>query len=401
MKKLYYENPYEREFTAEIVNIIEINNEYHIELDKSYFYPGDEVQPVDFGSINEIPVLNVYETNGTVYHVLKTKPLKIHRVKCKIDFVKRFDFMQQHSGMLILSACLKELFNLAAVKINIGETASYIDLNKIIEKEDIVKIEEIANKIVFDNVKIEMLQLTNAELKKLSIRKSPAKANEETTVLKIGDFYTAQSNSLFPASTIEVQMIKIIHFSKLATGTRIEFICGSRALADYLSKFEAIDKMAKLLSCEDNKVLSIVENLKGDLNKALTEKGALKAEVADYEVQKMLDSCENIGNVRILRKTFDNADLKYITTLANKLTSFPKVIILFGTKSEDKANLVFMCSKDIKDINMGNLLKDAVTLIDGKGGGSNFSAQGGGKSKNNLDSSINYAYQQVVNFILK
>lgn len=399
LKKLYHENPYEKEFTVEIINIIEKNNEYHVVLDKSYFYPGDEVQPVDSGSINEIPVLSVYEDNGTIYHVLKTKPIKIHRVKCNIDFVKRFDFMQQHSGQLILAACLKELFNLTAVKFNIGENASYIDLNKIIEKEEIIKLENMANKIVLDNVKIEMLKLKNAELKKISIKKNTSKPNEETTVIKIGEYYSDHCNSLFPASTMEVQMIKIIKLTKLGSGTRIEFICGSRALTDYLLKFEAVDKMAKLLSCEDAKVLSIVENLKGDLNKALAEKGSLKAEVADYEVQKLLNSCENLGSVRILKTIYDNVDFKYITLLANKLTSYPKVIILFGVKSEDKANLLFMCSKDINYMNMSNLLKDAVTLIDGKGGGSNFSAQGGGKNNNNLDSSIDYAYKKVVDFI--
>jgi alanyl-tRNA synthetase len=79
--------------------------------------------------------------------------------------------------------------------------------------------------------------------------------------------------------------------------------------------------------------------------------------------------------------------------------SVPKVIVLFGVKSEDKANLLFMCSKDLTIISMDALLKDAITLIDGKGGGSAFSAQGGGKNNNNLDSSLDYAYSKIKSHI--
>lgn len=114
----------------------------------------------------------------------------------------------------------------------------------------------------------------------------------------------------------------------------------------------------------------------------------------------MLNSCESINNIKILKSIYENADLKYITNLASKLVSFPNAIVLFAVKSEDKAQLLFMRSKDLNILSMNHLLKDAITLIDGKGGGSDFSAQGGGKNNNNLDSSIEYAYNKVKDCIL-
>ncbi|MCJ7689289.1 MAG: DHHA1 domain-containing protein, partial [Clostridiaceae bacterium] len=195
--------------------------------------------------------------------------------------------------------------------------------------------------------------------------------------------------------TIEVQLIKITKFEKYKNGLRIEFMCGGRAISDYSVKHEAIEKMSKLLRCNNATVLSEVQRLSGELSKALTEKRALKAEVAQYEVQNMLESAPIIGDIRVLKGIFDNGDLKYTNMLAIKLVATPKVIVLFGVKSGDKANLLFMCSRDLNIVSMDSLLKDAITLIDGKGGGSSFSAQGGGKNNNNLDSALDYAHNKI------
>lgn len=400
MEKLCYENPYQREFTAEVINVIEKENKYHVELDKTYFYPEGGGQPSDTGYINGASVTYVYEEDEKTYHVVEVKPLKIHRVKCSIDFEKRYDYMKQHLGQHILSACISDLFNATTIGFHLGTDSSSIDIDKAISSEDIKLAEKNANKIVLDNINIEVLYPTSSELKKLSLKKIPVKAGEKVRIVKIGDIDLNPCCGIHPSSTIEVQLIKITKFEKYKTGIRIEFMCGSRAVSDYVLKHEAIEKMSKLLSCNNATVLSEVERLSGELNKALTEKRALKAEVAEYEVQNMLTSAPKIEDIKVLKCIYDKIDLKYANILATKLVSTPKVIVLFGVKSEDKANLLFMCSKDLKIIAMDSLLKDAITLIDGKGGGSAFSAQGGGKNNNNLDSSLDYAYSKIKDYII-
>ena len=104
MEKLYYEDQYKTEFTAEIVDIIEKNSKYHVELNGTYFYPKGTGQPCDTGHINGSLVISVYEENNKIYHVLEVKPLKIHKVKCNIHFDLRYDYMQQHLGQHILTA---------------------------------------------------------------------------------------------------------------------------------------------------------------------------------------------------------------------------------------------------------------------------------------------------------
>ena len=135
MEKLYYENPYQKEFIAEIIDVIEKNNEYHVVLDKSYFYPNMDIQCCDSGSISDTPVTYVYEENNKLYHVVETKPLKIHRVKCNIAFNKKYDFMQQHLGEHILSACFLELFNANTISSKIDDSTSYINIDKILLRD--------------------------------------------------------------------------------------------------------------------------------------------------------------------------------------------------------------------------------------------------------------------------
>lgn len=400
MERSYYENPYQRDFTAEIINVIEKEGKYHIELDKTCFYPEGGGQPSDTGFIESSPVAYVYEENDHIFHVVDIKPSKIHRVKCSIDWKKRFDHMQQHLGQHILSACLAELFNANTVGFHLGVDYSSIDIDKVLGNDEIKKAEEMANGIVLDNINVEILYPTNSELKKLKLRKSPPKTTEQIRIVRIGDIDINACCGTHTKSTIEVQLVKISKWEKYKNGLRIEFLCGSRAVNDYSSKHAAIDKMASLLSCSSNSVLDEVERLTSELNKALSEKRALKAEIAEYEVQNMLNSCDTIEGIRVLKAIYDNTDLKHINLLASKLTSYPNVVVLFGVRSQDKVQLIFMRSKDLKILSMNSLLKDAITLIDGKGGGSDFQAQGGGKNNNNIESTMEYAYRKIKDSII-
>lgn len=384
-----------REFTAEIIDVIQIDNEYHVELDKTCFYPEGGGQPSDTGCIEAIPVKYVYEKDGKIYHVTQLKPSKIHKVKCSIDWERRFDHMQQHLGQHIISAIFAELFNANTIGFHLGADYSSIDLDKLIGNPEIKEVEKKANMIIKDNIKVEILYPTDRELKKMPLRKAIPKTDEKIRIVKIGDLDINACCGTHPNSTIEVMLIKITGWEKYKNGTRLEFLCGQRAILDYFIKHESVDRISSILSCSLDSVANEIERLKDELNKALSEKRALQAEITEYVVKDMLNSCENINNIRILKNIYDEVDLKHINSIALKLTSYPNVIVLFGVKSSDKAQLIFMRSKELNIIDMNSLLKDAITLIDGKGGGSAFQAQGGGKNNNNLDSSIEYAYNKV------
>ncbi|MGL4949295.1 MAG: alanyl-tRNA editing protein, partial [Anaeroplasmataceae bacterium] len=248
-EKLYYENQYEKSFTAEIVNIMEKNNEFHIVLDKTYFYPEGGGQPSDTGFIESSEVLFVYEENGVIYHVTSKKPIKIHKVKCSISWETRFDFMQQHLGQHILSACLLDKFNATTVGSHLGSASSTVDVDKLLNISQIEEAVTYANNIIFENINVDILYPTKSELKKLSIKKVATKIGEQIRIVKLCDLDINPCCGVHPKSTLEVQIIKVIKFEKHKTGTRIEFLCGKRGIENSFINDKFTSTVCSKLHC--------------------------------------------------------------------------------------------------------------------------------------------------------
>ncbi|MBU3089639.1 alanyl-tRNA editing protein AlaX-L [Clostridium gasigenes] len=398
-EKLYYENQYEKSFTAEIINIVEKDNEFHIVLDKTNFYPEGGGQPSDIGTIESIPVSSVYENDGLIYHITNKKPIKIHKVKCSINWENRFDFMQQHLGQHILSACLLEKFNASTVAAHLGLTSCTIDVDKLLNITQIEEAISYANDIIFENIPVDILYPTKSELKKLSIKKTSIKIGEQIRIVKISDLDINPCCGVHPKSTLEVQIIKVVKFEKHKTGTRIEFLCGKRGIQNSFINDKFASTVCSNLHCNPEDAILQIEKLTQDFSKLSAENRAIKSEIADYEIKEIIENCDKIGGISIIKLIHSDMDLKHVNLLASKLVAYDNVIVLFGVKADDRATLIFMCSKDLNIVSMNTLLKDAITLIDGKGGGSNFSAQGGGKSTNNISSALDYAYMKVQNAI--
>ena len=155
MIKIYYENKYMREFTAEIVDILEIDGKFHITLDKTAFFPGGGGQHCDTGYIDNNAVIDVYEKNEVVYHVLEKKPIKIHKVKCVIDWERRLDGMHQHLGQHVLSGSFFNLFNANTFAIHLGSDVSTVDIYGVLTEEQVRAAEKLANKVIRDNLSVD------------------------------------------------------------------------------------------------------------------------------------------------------------------------------------------------------------------------------------------------------
>ena len=362
MEKLYYKDQYLKEITAEITNIIENNGQYHIALDKTIFFPGGGGQHCDLGYIDNHKLIDVYEKDGEIYHVTETKAIKIHKVKCKIDWDRRLDGMQQHLGQHILSGCFFTLFNANTVSVHVGKEISTVDIQGIISEEAIRKAEKMANEVIKENINVEFLTPSKRELKKIKIRRDLPNTNEQIRIVKIGDLDINACCGVHPSKTLDVQLIKIRKWEKHKGATRIEYLAGNRAIKDYFRKDEFRNK---------------------------------KMEISDYQIKDMIEDSITIGDLKVVKKIYENGDVKYISKIAEKITVRDNMIVLFAIKLEDKANLIFACSKNIKNISMNNLLKDSITLIDGRGGGSNFLAQGGGKNSSNLEGTMEYALRKI------
>lgn len=395
MDKLYYEDQYLKEFTAEIIGVIEKNNLYYVSLDKTAFFPGGGGQHCDLGYIDNHKVIDIVEENGEIYHVTQTKPIKIHRVNCKIDWDRRLDGMQQHLGQHVLSGCFFKLFNANTVSIHLGNEISTVDIQGYLDEESIRKAERMANEIIYQNIGVNFLTPSKKELKKLNLRRDLPNTNEQIRVVQIGDLDINACCGVHPSRTLDLQAIKIKRWEKHKGATRIEYLAGKRAIEDYFKKDDFRNQICKFLNCGEQDAINSVNKLSNELKACKDENRQIKIEISDYQIKDMIMSAENLGDISVITKIYESGDLKHISKIAEKIVLNDNMIVLLGVKNEEKANLIFAASKNINSISMSDLLKDAITLIDGRGGGSNFLAQGGGKNSSNLQGVIDYALRKV------
>ena len=395
MEKIYYIDQYIKEFTAEIEEILEIDNKYHVLLNKTAFFPGGGGQFCDLGKIDVHNVIDVYEKEGKVYHVLEKKPIKIHKVKCEIDWERREDGMHQHFGQHVLSGSFFKLLNANTVSFHLGKETSTVDIQGILDENQIREVEYYANEMINKNIKVETLIPSKKDLKKIWIRRDLPNTSEEIRIVRIGELDSNACCGVHPKSTLDLRMIKIKRWEKNKGATRIEFLAGKRAIDYSLKRDQYLTDICRYLSCSDEEAIKGVNNLNNRLETTISNNKRLEDEIVRYEINDMIENSIKINGISIVKKVYDNENIKYILKIASKISDFDNVVALLGVKNKEKVNLIFVCSKNIDCINMNNILKDAITLVDGRGGGNNFLAQGGGRNNGNLESSLEYALSKI------
>ncbi|CEP90049.1 alanyl-tRNA synthetase [[Clostridium] sordellii] len=395
MEKLYYKDQYIKEFTAEVVDIKEKDSKFYVELDKTAFFPGGGGQFCDTGKIDNHDVIDVCEENGTIYHITTTKPIKIHKVKCLIDWEKREDGMNQHFGQHVLSGCFFKLFNANTVGFHLGREFSTVDINGFLTEEQVRKAEEYANEIIKNDIEVEFLTPERKQLKKLGLRRDLPNTNEQIRVVKIGNLDINACCGVHPKSTLSLRMIKIKKYEKCRNATRIEFLAGKRAVDDSLKNDRYLTEICRYLSSTEKEAISGIKSLHNKLEEIMYTNKKLEEKISKYQIKEMIEEADKIGEISLIKKIYENENVKYISKMASKLVELDNVLALIALKNDDKSNFVFASSKNISNLNMSELIKDAITLVDGRGGGSQFLAQGGGKDNGNIESLLNYAQMKI------
>lgn len=395
MEKIFYEDQYVRDFVAELESVKEINGKFHVVLDRTAFFPGGGGQQCDLGTIEGLEVVDVYEEDGVIYHVMDRKPIKLHKLKCSIDWKRRKDGMDQHLAQHVLSGCFYKLFNHNTAGIHIGKEISTVDIVGIVDEDAIRKAERYANEIIGENIKVDFLFPDKKELKKLGLRRALPNTNEAIRVVKIGDLDINACCGIHPGSTMELRMIKIRKWEKHKGNTRIEYLAGDRAVEEFYKKDKFASEICRFLNGSEEEAVNGIKNLNEKVKELADKNRKLSEEVAEYEVKAMIENGIKAGKVTVVTKIYSDNDVKYVSKVASKLVDNGDVISLMAVTNGDRANMVFSSSKNISEVSMGDLLRDAITLIDGKGGGSKNQAQGGGKNNSNLQNALDYAVNKI------
>ncbi|EPZ59229.1 threonyl and Alanyl tRNA synthetase second additional domain protein [[Clostridium] sordellii ATCC 9714] len=303
--------------------------------------------------------------------------------------------MNQHFGQHVLSGCFFKLFNANTVGFHLGREFSTVDINGFLTEEQIRKAEEYANEIIKNDIEVEFLTPERKQLKKLGLRRDLPNTNEQIRVVKIGDLDINACCGVHPKSTLSLRMIKIKKYEKCRNATRIEFLAGKRAVDDSLKNDRYLIEICRYLSSTEKEAISGIKSLHNKLEEIMHTNKKLEEKISKYQIKEMIEEADKIGEISLIKKIYENENVKYISKMASKLVELDNVVALIALKNDDKSNFVFASSKNISNLNMSELIKDAITLVDGRGGGSQFLAQGGGKDNGNIESLLNYAQMKI------
>lgn len=399
LNKLYLNDSYIKSFNSNIINVVKDNGNILIILDKTAFYPEGGGQPADSGTIGDCRIGYVYEKDDVIYHVADKEPLNLENVACTIDWGRRFDHMQQHSGQHILSAAFEKLLNGKTVGFHLGTDYVTVDISiDSLSVEEAARVELFANEIVFLNIPVKLHYPDADELSNFDLRKAPS-VTQDIRIVEIEGFDFSPCGGTHPKLTGDIGLIKIRKWENNKDNIRVEFVCGKRALLDYSWKNEYINELSSLISTKDTELLENVKKAVNELHTANREIKGLKDKVLSYEASELYSAAEELKGVRVIKQLFSGRDFKEITSLAGKITKLNSAIALLGLKS-DTAQMVFTRSQNV-DIKINELFKETLPLINGKGGGNPMSAQGGGSDISNLGSALDSAYIILKNRYLK
>jgi alanyl-tRNA synthetase len=388
-ERLYYSDSHLIEFDARVVDVADrVSGWTALVLDRTAFYPTGGGQPSDTGTLNSVRVVECIDDgdNGVLHVVQGTAPARGDVVRGRVDWSRRLDHMQQHTGQHILSQALITLFNAPTRSFRVLEASCQIDVELNNPTTEIIeRAVELANNVIWEDRAITIRSVTSGEAAELPLRKEPAR-DGDLRLIEIDGFDLTPCGGTHAYRTGEVGMIAVRSWERAKGLTRIEFVAGVRALGDYRKANKSAREVAALFSTgrDDAPQLAaqMVEEHK-ELNRRIR---VLEELAAEAEAQKLLSSASN----GIVLHTFEARDAESLKKLAHALISHPQIVALLGSRDKDTARLVFARSADaVGDMNA--LMLEACALLDGRGGGKPEMAQGGGKKVEKLQEALTHA----------
>lgn len=292
-EKLYYQDAYATKFTAKVLECTEEKKHWSVVLDRTLFYPEGGGQPADLGTLGGVNVLDVHEKNDIITHTT-AQPLEVGaEVEGEIDWERRFDLMQNHSGEHILSGVICGKYGCDNVGFHMGKEMITIDLNTKIPDADLPWLEEKANEAIWNNVPVGVRYPSKEELDALEYR-SKKELEGQVRIVNVGEYDCCACCGTHVKLAGEIGQIKIISAQNYKGGTRLELLCGKRALRDFRKKNDVSAEAGKLLSVPAEKVDAAVQNLLAERDTLIQTLNQLKWNYFNLKAEQVGADAENI-----------------------------------------------------------------------------------------------------------
>lgn len=362
--RLYNDSPYIKEWQAEVTGVIAKDGKYHVALNATAFYPEQGGQLADAGTIDDVPVEGLYERDRTVYHILPSAPSG-KTVSCRLDFARRFDHMQQHTGQHILSAVFEKLYRADTSSFHMGEEDASIELSlPDISPQVIRAVEDLTNEYLNMDLPVKTHVVSPEEARKFPGVTPP----EGADVIRVVEIETVEYNACCGTHVSrlgEIGLIKIVRTEKMGAGqTRAYFKCGRRALADYQLKHDVTSALSRQFKVSESELVPRIEQQAAQVKSAKKELDALEEKLLDIEAAEMAKSAAS----PLIVKSFESRHFDGLSILGKQLLKHGDFVLVLSSVPDRR--LIFARSDKFAGVNCGKTFKEQLQAFNGKGGGS-------------------------------
>jgi alanyl-tRNA synthetase len=367
--RLYYTDVYRGEFTATVVQ--RESNDTRVYLDQTAFYPTSGGQPHDLGTLNGVDIVDVIDEGERVVHVLSSPLPAGDAVSGKIDWTRRIDLMQQHTGQHLLSAVFEDLFGFKTVSVHFGDQSSTLDLDaELVTHQHMLAAETRANALVAE---ARPVTVTFEEARAAIGLRKPSDREGTLRIVSIADVDRSACGGTHVRSTAEIGAILLRGNERIRKATRVEFVCGDRAVRRARRDFEALTAIASSLSASFDDVASVVATQAERLKESDSARKKAGQELAAYRARERYDAAaaDELGVRRIVIR--DAATMDDARAIAQAAFSLAKVVVIAAIASPPS---VLVAASEDSGVDAGKRLKETLAGVGGRGGGSPRLAQG-------------------------
>jgi alanyl-tRNA synthetase len=393
-ERLYYTQPSLVEFDAVVTAASRVGDRPAVVLDATAFYPTSGGQPCDTGSLGEARVVDVVESDeGDVLHLLDRALAPGQRVHGRIDADRRFDHMQQHTGQHVLSAAFDRLHRARTVGFHLGAAVSTVDLSVELSPQDIAAAETEANRIVWENRVVSIRFVSEAEAASLPLRKDPDRGGT-LRVIEVAGYDLSACGGTHVAGTGSIGLIGVLSSERLRGGTRLEFVCGGRALRSFRTHRDSVAACIRRVSVVPEELPAAVERLQADLHDHRKALRNLQERLAGYDAAALAARAEAIGGGRRVVEAVDGCDQIGLNAMASSMcTAAGFEVALFSTSPP---YVVVVARSADRPLDCGRVVRALTARFGGRGGGKAERAQGGGMT-GRLEEILQAARDQMTN----
>jgi alanyl-tRNA synthetase len=382
--RLYYTEPYRTSFNGTVVSAEPADGRLHVVLDQTAFYPTSGGQPFDIGTLGGAPVTEVIDhEDGSVTHVVSgtVKPGEV--VSGVIDWARRFDHMQQHTGQHVLSAAFDRLFGARTESFHMGTASATIDLAREVSATEVARAEDEANRIVWEDRMVHIRFASAEEAAAMPLRKESARTGP-LRLIDVENFDLSACDGTHVARTGAIGIIAIGGSEKFRGGSRVEFLCGGRALDRFRFWRDSFAAAQRHLSVAPGEMAAAIERMQAEAKAQQKALRGMQDTLATHEAQALVSKGTRVGDRLVIVEALEGWDAQGLKAMAVAAAAIDPsaAIALFTTTSPA---LIVIARGSAGGIDAGAVLKELVAKFGGKGGGKPDLAQGGGLDAQQAD----------------